>query len=216
MALTLYAHPFSSYCHKVLIALYENEVPFTYRKLDEPGAHAELTRFWPFARFPVLVDGDIPVMESSSIIEHLGLQHPGPMRLVPADPGAALAVRFMDRAFDLYVHTPTQKIVGDALRPVEKRDATGVAEARATLDTAYAWLEQRIGSSWAAGSAFTLADCAAAPALFYSDWAHRIGDRYPQLRAYRARLNARPSYSRAIEEARPYRHLFPLGAPDRD
>lgn len=216
MSLTLYAHPFSSYCQKVLVALYENDTPFTYRKLDEPGAFDELKALWPFTKFPVLVDGDTPTVESSVIIEHIDQHHPGSPRLIPADSRAALPVRFMDRVFDTYIHTPVQKIVGDALRGPGERDAKGVGDARQTLDTAYAWLETRLGDGWADGAAFSLADCAAAPALFYADWAHPIGDRYSRLRAYRRRLMARPSFARATDEARPYRHLFPLGAPDRD
>ena len=216
MPLTLYAHPLSSYSQKVLIALYERAVPFTYRRLDEPGAHAELTQLWPFRRFPLLVDDGTPVIESSIIIEHLDQRHTQSERLISTNPTTALDVRFMDRFFDIYVHTPMQRIVGDALRDAGQRDATGVAEARATLDTAYAWLEQRIGSDWAVAGAFSLADCAAAPALFYSDWTHPIGAQHSRLRAYRTRLNTRPSFARAIDEARPFRNLFPLGAPDRD
>ena len=218
MALSLFAHPFSSYCQKALVALYENATPFTYRLLDpnDPATFAEFAGLWPLKRFPLLLDGDRPVAEATVIVEHLALHHPGPVRLLPADPAAALEVRFLDRFFDNYVQTPMQKIVLDALRGPEERDPRGVADARALLDTAYAWLERHLtGRDWAAG-AFGLADCAAAPALFYADWAHPIGEAYPAVRAYRARLNARPSFARAIEEARPYRGFFPLGAPDRD
>ena len=218
MALSLFAHPFSSYCQKALVALYENATPFTYRLLDpnDPATFAEFAGLWPLKRFPLLLDGDRPVAEATVIVEHLALHHPGPVRLLPADPAAALEVRFLDRFFDNYVQTPMQKIVLDALRGPEERDPRGVADARALLDTAYAWLERHLTArDWAAG-AFGLADCAAAPALFYADWAHPIGEAYPAVRAYRARLNARPSFARAIEEARPYRGFFPLGAPDRD
>ena len=218
MALSLFAHPFSSYCQKALVALYENATPFTLRLLDpsEPATFAEFAGLWPLKRFPLLLDGDRPVAEATVIVEHLALHHPGPVRLLPADPAAALEVRFLDRFFDNYVQTPMQKIVLDALRGPEERDPRGVADARALLDTAYAWLERHLTArDWAAG-AFGLADCAAAPALFYADWAHSIGEAYPAVRAYRARLNARPSFARAIEEARPYRGFFPLGAPDRD
>jgi glutathione S-transferase len=166
---------------------------------------------------PVLVDDGVPVAESSIIVEHLELRRPGPARLIPDDRGQALRVRFLDRFFDLYVHTPTQKIVGDSLREPARRDAQGVTEARQSLDTAYAWLERKLaGRAWAAGAEFTLADCAAAPALFYADWVHPIPEQHPQLRAYRQRLLQRPSFARAVDEARPYRPLFPLGAPDRD
>ena len=219
MTLKLYAHPFSSYCQKVLIALYENDVPFEFRMLT-PGderAAAEHKALWPLKRMPVLVDDDSTVVEASIIIEHFGLYHPGPVRLIPEDPRAALAVRMMDRFFDNYVMTPMQKIVFDNIRPAEDRDRYGVAEARGMLDTAYRWLAGVMtGREWAAGDAFGLADCAAAPALFYADWVHPIDEACANVRAYRRRLLARPSFARAVEEARPYRPLFPLGAPDRD
>ncbi len=222
MALTLYAHPFSSYCQKVLIALYENTTPFAFRQLGPEDATAgiELAKLWPLNRFPVLVDGDLTLPETSIIIEHLALHHPGPVKLIPEDPDAALQVRLLDRFFDNYIMTPMQKIVLDARRPAESRDPYGVNEARNALETAYAWLEQRLTAQgqehWIAGNGFSLADCAAAPSLFFADWAHPIGAAFPRLRAYRQRLNRRPSVARCIEEARPYRPLFPLGAPDRD
>lgn len=218
MTIELIAHPFSSYCQKVLVALYENATPFTYRQLgpDDPQAAAELATRWPLKRFPVLVDAGCTVVEASIIIEHLGLHHPGPVRLVPDDARAALAVRTLDRFFDNYVMTPMQKIVADGMRPAGNRDPVGVAEARALLDTAYRWLDEALsGREWAAGT-FSLADCAAAPALFYADWAHAIDPALANVHAYRRRLLARPSFARAVDEARPYRHLFPLGAPDRD
>jgi glutathione S-transferase len=219
MALTLYAHPFSSYCQKALIALYENATPFTVRMLDpnNPQALAEWEALWPLKRMPLLVDEGHPVMEATIIIEHLGLHHPGPVRLIPQEPKAALPVRMMDRFFDNYISTPMQKIVGDSLRPAEVRDAHGVAEARASLDKSYRWLDGALaGREWAAGDSFSLADCSAAPALFYSDWAHPIAETFSNVRAYRRRLLARPSVARAVDEARPYRPFFPLGAPDRD
>jgi glutathione S-transferase len=219
MALALFAHPFSSYCMKVLIALYENAIPFTWRTLgpDDPKAVAEWEALWPLKRMPVLLDEGQAVMETSVIIEHLGLYHPGPVRLIPQDPKAALPVRMMDRFFDNYVMTPMQKPVFDSLRPAEGRDAQGVAEARSMLDKSYRWLEGTLaGREWAVGDSFSLADCAAAPSLFYADWVHPIPEEFPNLRAYRRRLLARPSFARAIDEARPFRKLFPLGAPDRD
>ena len=215
----LYAHPFSSYCQKVLIALYENAIPFELRMLTPGDEHvaAEHAALWPLRRMPLLVDEDRTVMEATIIIEHLGLHHPGPVRLVPDHPHDALDVRMMDRFFDNYVMTPMQKIVGDALRPLERRVPFGVAQARDTLDTAYRWLDDAMTKrEWAAGDAFSLADCAAAPALFYADWAHPIGSAFPNVRTYRQRLLARLSFARAVDEARPYRSLFPLGAPDRD
>jgi glutathione S-transferase len=219
MTLKLYAHPFSSYCQKVLIALYENDTPFEFRMLapDDQQAAAELEALWPIKKFPVLVDGGRTVIEASIIIEHLQLHHPGPVRLVPEERAAALDVRFMDRFFDNYISTPQQKLVFDRLREPDKRDPHGVAEARAMLETAYRWLDDAMaGRKWAAGDDFSLADCAAAPALFYADWSHPIDPAFANVRAYRRRLLARPSFARAVDEARPYRPLFPLGAPDRD
>jgi glutathione S-transferase len=216
MTLKLYAHPFSSYCQKVLIALYENRTPFEYLTLDDAKNSDALEALWPIKKFPVLVDNGI-IIEASIIIEHLDLHHPGPMPLVPEDPSAALDVRMMDRFFDNYVATPMQKIVLDRRRPEEDRDPYGVTDARAMLDKAYAWLDRTLaGREWAAGATFSLADCAAAPSLFYADWAHPMGDRYPRVRDYRRKLLARPSFARAVDEARPYRPYFPLGAPDRD
>ncbi len=217
MSLTLYAHPFSSYCQKVLIALWENEIPFSYRHLEAAGAAGECTALWPLGRFPVLVDDGRTIAESSIIIEHLDLHHTGAVRFLPDDRDAALEVRFMDRFFDNYVMTAMQKPVSEALRAERARMEETMAEARRALDTAYAWLEERLaGRTWAAGESFSLADCAAAPSLFYADWVHQISADFPQLRRYRSRLLARPSFARAVEEARPYRSYFPLGAPDRD
>jgi glutathione S-transferase len=217
MTLQLYAHPFSSYCQKVLIALYENDTPFEFRMLSDEQTTAELAVLWPMKRFPVLVDAGRTVVEASIIVEHLGLNHPGPVRLIPEDPRAALEVRAMDRFFDNYVSTPQQKVVFDSLRAPEDRDPIGVAEARAMLETAYRWLDVAMeGREWAAGDAFSLADCAAAPFLFYADWTHPIDPAFESVRAYRARLLAMPSFARAVDEARPYRAFFPLGAPDRD
>ncbi|MDP1841038.1 MAG: glutathione S-transferase family protein [Reyranella sp.] len=217
MALVLHAHPFSSYCQKVLIALYENDTPFTLRLLADADSFAELARLWPLRLMPVLTDGDDVVREASIIVEHLSLHHPGPVRLIPSDPKAALEVRFLDRLFDNYVMTPMQKIVADVLRDPGERDPKGVADAKARLDASYEWLDGALkGRPWAAGEAFTLADCAAAPSLFYADWVHPIPERFGTLRAYRTRLLKRPSFARAVEEARPYRSFFPPGAPDRD
>ncbi|MDT4794948.1 Stringent starvation protein A [compost metagenome] len=215
----LYAHPFSSYCQKVLIALYEREVPFELRLLDaeNEAALAEHAALWPLKRMPLLVDAGRTVLESSIIIEYLDLRHPGAARLVPADPQAALEVRMLDRIFDNYVMTPMMKFVFDQLREADKRDRQGVDEAGQLLDTTYRWLDERMADrQWAAGDGFSLADCAAAPALFYADWVRPIDAAFANLRAYRQRLLARPSYARAVDEARPYRELFPLGAPERD
>lgn len=212
----LYAHPFSSYSQKALVALYEHGTPFEYRNLEDADAQAELAALWPMRRFPVLVDGAHTILEATCIVEYLDLHHRGAARLIPADPDAALQVRMLDRIFDNYVSTPQQKFVFDRLRPEGARDPQGVAEAGAMLDTAYAWLDRHMaGREWAAGD-FSLADCAAAPFLFYADWTQAIPERFANLRAYRARLLARPSFARAVEEARPFRPYFPLGAPDRD
>jgi glutathione S-transferase len=217
MALKLYAHPFSSYCQKVLIAFYENDTPFEYLTLDDAKNGAELEELWPIKKFPVLVDEGRTIMEASIIIEHLNLHHPGPARLIPEDPRAALEVRLMDRFFDNYIMTPIQKIVADRIRTENDRDPYGVTEARAMLDKAYAWLDTALaGREWATGVTFSLADCAAAPSLFYADWAHPIGEAFTRVRDYRRKLLARPSFARAVDEARPYRPYFPLGAPDRD
>jgi glutathione S-transferase len=212
----LYAHPFSSYSQKALIALYENATPFEYRSLEDPAANAELESLWPLKRFPVLVDQGRTILEASTIIEHLQIHHAGPIRLIPQG-DAGVEARMLDRVFDNYVMTPMQKIVLNQLRPPPDRDSYGVNEARALLDRIYAWLDERVASrTWAAGDAFTLADCAAAPSLLYADWAHEISPANENLRAYRARLLARPSVVRAVDEARPYRGHFPLGAPNRD
>lgn len=217
MSLTLYAHPFSSYCQKVLVALWENDTPFIYRHMEEPGAGEELARLWPLRKFPVLVDGNRVVAETSIIIEHLDLHHPGPVRFLPDDPATALEVRLLDRFFDLHVMNAMQGAVAEALRKDPDRLEEARHHAGMALETAYGWLERRLdGRAWAAGDRFSLADCAAAPSLFYADWVHRIGDAYPGLRAYRARLLARPSFARAVAEGRKYRPYFPLGAPDRD
>jgi glutathione S-transferase len=202
----LHGHPFSSYTQKVLVALYETATPFTWRVLDGPEAFDDLGKLWPMRMMPVLVADGVPFIESSIIIEHVAPE------FVPS-----LEVRFLDRFFDNYVMTPMQKVVTNQLRPEADRDAYGVAEARKRLEVSYAWLDTTLkGRKWAAGEDFTLADCAAAPALFYADWAHEIGTGFAEVRAYRRRLLRRPSFARAVDEARPFRKFFPLGAPDRD
>jgi glutathione S-transferase len=215
--LELYGHPFSSYTWKVLIPLYADETEFEFRQVPENEQnYAELKRIWPFGRFPLLVDDGKPVIESTPIIEHLQAHYPGPNVWIP-DGDFGREVRFLDRFFDLYVMDNMQAIVGDALRADGSRDPYGVANARERLNVAYGWLEANLPESgWAAGESFTLADCAAAPSLFYADWVEEIGDTRPKLRAYRARLLAHPTVARVVDEARPYRPYFPLGAPDRD
>lgn len=209
----LYYHPLSSYCWKVLIAFYENDTPFERRMMEDPGVAEAWLALWPLGKFPVLRDEarDQTMGEASIIIEYLGRQCPGPFRPIPADAGEALEVRLMDRLFDNYVMTPMQRIVADRLRPEESRDPHGVGEARQMLGKAYAMLEERIGArQWAAGNEFTLADCAAAPALFYADKVEPMRGGFPALAAYLDRLEARPSFARVLEEKTPWWHMFPF------
>jgi glutathione S-transferase len=217
-----YNHPFSSFCQKVLIALYERAVPFegVIVNLRDAEQRAALERLWPMAKFPVLHDEarGATVPESSLIIEYLDRVHPGPP-LVPADPGVALKVHIWDRFFDNYVELPLQKVVGDNFRPVGCGDAHGVEEAKAQLFKAYAILDAALAEGtgeWVAGDAFTLADCSAAPALFYANIVQPFSG-HRHVEAYYARLRARPSFATAVEEARPYRESFPLPWPaDQD
>lgn len=217
MTLQVFGHPFSSYTQKVLIPLWADNTPFDYRMVapDHPENGEELKRHSPFGQFPLLIDGDTAVFESTPIIEYLQACHPGRNCWIPeGEPGRR--VRFLDRFFDLHVMNNMQAVVGDALRPEDSRDPYGVTKARERLHVAYDWLEGQIGEEWAAGDAFTLADCSAAPSLFYADWVEEIGGTRPRLKAYRARLLAHPVVARAVDEGRPYRSYFPLGAPDRD
>jgi glutathione S-transferase len=219
MVIQLFGHPFSSYTWKAEIAFYENDTPFEFRMVDpeHPENGAELSRRSAVGKFPLLVDGDTAVFEATAIIEYIEAEHPGPVRLIPANPEAAVKVRMMDRVFDNYVMNVMTVMVGNALRPEEHRDPYGVERARADLDRIYAWLDGELaGRDWACGADFTLADCAAAPSLFYADWVHPIAEKHTALKAYRGRLMARPSVARCIDDARPYRAYFPLGAPDRD
>ena len=217
MSLVLFGHPFSSYTWKVLIPLYADGTEFEFRQVPEDqDNYAELKRIWPFGKFPLLVDDGAPVTEATCIIEHLQAHYPGANVWIP-DGELGRRVRFLDRFFDLYVHANVQTVVGHALRPEGKGDAYGAELARKNLHVAYDWLEANLpDAGWAAGDSFTLADCAAAPALFYADWVEEIGDNRPKLKGYRARLLAHPVVARVVDEARPYRPYFPLGAPDRD
>lgn len=216
--LILYAHPFSSYSWKAQIALDEKGIDYDYRSVDPeyPDHGEQLRALWPVGKFPLLVDGDRTLFETSIIIEYLDRVQPEP-RLIPADPDAALRVRQMDRVFDLHVMAVMQEIVNDRIRGPEGHAPIIVDKARASLDTIYRWLDTQLaGGGWATLDGFTLADCAAAPSLFYADWVHEIPAELTNLRGYRARLLARPSVARAVDGARPYRHYFPGGAPDRD
>jgi glutathione S-transferase len=219
MNLILYGHPFSSYTWKVLIALYEKDLPFEFRIVggDQPEHNTEFAALSPLGKFPLLFDDGLVIEESSIIIEHIVLRHANDGDLMPLHDEDALDVRSFDRICDWYVMTPMQRIVGDFLRPSGTRDSFGVAEAKEMLDKAYRWLEDRLEpGKWANGWSFTLADCSAAPALFYADWVHPVPESCPTLKTYRAKLLAHPSVGRVVDEARPYRHYFPLGAPDRD
>jgi glutathione S-transferase len=214
MALHLHFHPLSSYCWKVLIALYENDTPFERHIVDlgNETSRAEFVKLWPIAKMPVLRDDarGVALPESSIIIEYLDLHYPGGTRFLPGDADLALQTRLRDRFFDLYVHDPMQRIVGDRLRSASVKDPHGVEQAKARLGTAYAMIEQDMAArNWAMGDDFTLADCAAAPALFYADKVLPFGATHPQAMRYLERLKARPSFARAIEEAKPYFALFP-------
>ena len=215
--LELYVHPFSSYSWKALIPLWADGTPFEYQAVGEdPEATEKLAKLWPFCKFPVLVDHGKVIPEATCIIEHLQAHHPGPNVWIP-DGERGRTVRFLDRFFDLHVQANMQPAVNNAIRGEGKSDPYGEELGRKNLRIAYDWLEMNLpDGEWAAGDSFTMADCAAAPALFYSDWIEEIGDERPRLKAYRARLLAHPVVARAIDEARPYRHYFPLGAPDRD
>ena len=214
MSLELYGHPFSSYTWKALIPLWADETPFEYRKVfEDPEASARLAELWPFAKFPTLVDNGQVIPEATCIIEHLQANHPTENVWIP-DGELGRRVRFLDRFFDLYVQGSFQPSVNQALG---KGDENSAQQGRKNLHVAYDWLEANMpDSGWAAGDSFTLADCAAAPALFYADWVEEIGAARPKVKAYRARLLAHPVVARAVDEARPYRPYFPLGAPDRD
>ena len=214
MSLTLYLHPLASFCHKVLIALYENDVAFTPKIVDfaDRGSAALHLDRWPVGKIPVLHDAarDRTVPETSIIIEYLDRHYRGPVPMLPDDAEAALDARLWDRFFDLYVHQPMQRIVLDRLRPDGAKDPTSVAEARAALDTAYAMIDHRLeGRQWVAGDAFTIAECAATPALFYASIVHPYGTETRNLDAYFERLLARPSAKRTLKEARPYFDMFP-------
>ncbi|MGI9169670.1 MAG: glutathione S-transferase family protein [Caulobacteraceae bacterium] len=219
MTLKLYLHPLSSYCQKAETAFYENDTPFETRMLDggEPVA-SEFVGLWPIGKFPILTDGERLITEATIIVEYLDVHYPGATRFIPQEPDAAIEARMLDRFFDNYISTPMAAVVAESIRRDGGSDPAGADRARKQLETAYEvldrWMKDR---EWAAAGRFGLADCAAAPALLYADWTHPIPRRLAGVWAYRHRLLARPSYARALDEARPYRHMFPLGAPkDRD
>ncbi|MER9892222.1 glutathione S-transferase family protein [Mesorhizobium sp. M0119] len=214
MSLTMHLHPLASFCWKPLIALYENDTPFTSVVVDlgNEQSRAAFLKLWPLGKMPVLRDEalDRTVPESTIVIEYLNAYYPGPVELIPADLDLARQTRLADRFYDFYVQEPMQKIVGDRLRPEGKTDPFGVEQARTQLRSSYAIIEQDMASrTWAVGASFTMADCAAAPALFYANKVEPFGDEYPAVRRYHDRLLQRPSVARVIEEAQPYFKLFP-------
>jgi len=222
MPLTLYLHPLASFCHKVLIALYENDVPFEPVIVDFSDARsaAAIVERWPAAKVPVLHDtaGNRTIPETSIIIEYLQEHYPGQRPLLPVDAESRLDARLWDRFFDLYVSVPMQKIVTDRLRPENERDRLGVAEAHKTLDVSYRMLETQLaGKTWAIRTDFSIADCAAAPGLFFASIVHPFENRHRNLKGYFERLLERASFRRALDEARPYFAMFPYrdAMPDR-
>jgi glutathione S-transferase len=214
MSLKLYFHPLSSFCQKVLVALYENGTPFEPHivNLFDEASSAAFKKIWPIGKFPVLRDDarDRTVPESSIIIEYLQQHYPGKTRFVPSDAELARQMRFRDRFYDLYVNVPMQKIVTDRLRPAGKNDSYGVEQAKGLLRTALGMVDKSMATNkWAMGEDFTMADCAAAPALFFADKVMPFGAAYPNVAAYLARLIQRPSFARAAKEAQPYLELVP-------
>jgi glutathione S-transferase len=214
MSLHLYFHPLASFCHKALIALYENDTPFEaiFVDLGKETERAALLKLWPVGKFPVLRDDarDQTVPESTVLIEYLDRHYPGRTQFIPAEPDRAWQTRLRDRFYDLYVHEPMQKIVGDRLRPEANKDPHGVDEAKARLQISYGMIDREMATqTWAMGDAFSLADCAAAPALFYANEVMPFGDSHRNVTAYFDRLKARPSYARVLREAEPYLAMFP-------
>jgi glutathione S-transferase len=216
----LYGHPFSSYTWKALIPLYEKGLDFEFRILDDqhPEHWDQLRSHWVRGQMPVLVDQGQGVYESSIVIEHLDIAYPNTPRMIPDDRAAALRVRLLDRVFDCHLEASFQAAVSEYIPWIaETPDVARVEQARATLSTIYPWLEEQMPEDgWACGDEFSMADCSGGPALFYADWTQPIPVECKKLKAYRARLLARPSVARCVEDARPYRGFFPLGAPDRD
>jgi len=216
MALTLYFHPLSSFCQKALIALYENGTPFTPQKVDlmDEKESAAFRQMWPVGKFPVLRDekSGRTIPESTTIIEYLAQHYPGSIQLVPKDAAKAFTVRAQDRFYDLNVHLLTQKVITDRLRPAGQNDKFGVEHARSLLRTALGIVDQDMArQTWAAGDAFTMADCAAAPTLFYYNMAVQpLAGSFDNVAAYLDRLVKRPSYARALKEAEPFLKYVPM------
>jgi glutathione S-transferase len=217
MSLRLYFHPLSSFCQKVLIALYENDTPFERHIVDlsDEKSSAEFKKIWPIGKFPVLRDeaSGQTIPESTVIIEYLAQHFPGRTQLVPAEPESARAARLRERFYDLYVNVPMQKIVTDRLRPAGKSDPQGVEEAKRLLQVSIGMIEQDMKTRiWAMGDAFSMVDCAAAPALFYANMVMPFGETYPNTVKYLKRLLERPSFARVVKEAEPYLKFFPKQA----
>jgi glutathione S-transferase len=215
MSLKLYFHPLASFCHKALIAFYENDIPFEPVVVDlaDEASSAAFRAVWPMAKMPVLRDEtrDRTVAEATVIIEYLDARYPGPTQFLPTDQDEAWQTRMWDRFYDHYVQEPMQKIVTDRLRPEGENDAYGVEQAQGQLRQAYALIKREMeAKTWMMGDVFTLADCAAAPALFYANTVVPFGEAHGRLADYLGRLMARPSYARVLEEARPYFALFPM------
>lgn len=217
MSIELFGHPFSSYTWKTLIPLYANGTAFEFREFTpfDPVDTAYLQRVHPAGKFPILVDGDTTVIESTAIVEYLAVHHPGSAPLIPANPADAVVTRMLDRVFDNYVMANVQRVVSAYIQNAEAPDVNEVDGGRQGLRAAYRWIE-----AWLADNRLpphvSLVTCAAAPSLFYADWVERIPDSCPLLAALRTELLALPPVSRCVEDARPYRKFFPLGAPDRD
>ena len=217
MTLKLYFHPLSSFCHKALIALYEHDAPFERVVVDfsDSPSRAAFAKVWPLLKFPVLRDDarGRTIAESSAIVEYLDTFYRGDHPLIPSDPDLAWQARMWDQFCDNYLQVPMQKVNGDHFRPEGGHDRVGVEQARTLILDAYPILEKQIGArAWLLGDAFTLADCAAAPALFYANLVAPIGAATPKVSAYLDRLMARPSHARTLQEAEPYFHMYP-GTP---
>ena len=213
MSLTLYYHPLSSFCWKTLIALHEADLAFEPRlvNLGDPADRAAFQAVWPLAKFPVLRDHarGKTFPESSVIIDYLARVEPSAASLVPGDPDRALQTRLLDRLVDNYIHLPFQRVVDERMRPQDKHDPFGAEQSRDRIRAGYDLIAPMIAGPWAMGESFTLADCAALPALFYADYAVSLAD-WPALAAYLARLKARPSVARVLAEAEPFFQYFPL------
>ena len=215
--LALYGHPFSSYSWKALIALYANGTDFEFRQVPDgvPADYAFVQQAHPAGKFPILIDGDAQVIEATAVIEHLALHHPGPAPLIPADPAEAARMRMIDRVFDNYVMSSMQLVVDAYIADRENPDPAQIERGKAGCRRVYAWLERWLGHNSLAPHV-SLVTCAAAPSLFYADWVEPIPADAPRVAALRAEILALPAVSRCVEDARPFRHFFPPGAPERD